>query len=214
VNVLHLLLVIWLLILNIKNKTWHHASQYIRSILHVIFFNSLYYFFCRDYLMWDFRSKVFKPITLRILHILLVNPLMLFLYLSKLPKKISQQVIHICRWITLSLLIEWIGQKKFKMIYFDHGWNIIWSLCIYVQMFILSLLVLKKPLITWSVSFVATGYLLFHFKVPVIKTLRKYIKDGKRLFLRNKRYGFLSVVFPLIIIIFFEFIRKKAIRNI
>jgi hypothetical protein len=161
--------------------------------------------------MWDFRSKVFKPLTLRFLHILIVNPLMLLLFLTKLPNKISRKMVYISKWITVSLLLEWIGQKKFKMIYFDHGWNIIWSLCIYLKMFILSILVLKKPVFTWAVSFVATVFLLLRFKVPVRKTMQKYMKDGKKLLRINQRYGFLYVIFSFLIIFIYKVITKKKL---
>ncbi|MDP4171582.1 MAG: CBO0543 family protein [Bacillota bacterium] len=118
-----------------------------------------------------------KTKEIRILHLLIIMPLLTLLFLSKSPKKLSRQIPYICKWVLASSIIEWIGQRIFKMIYFTNGWHIGWSICIYIKMYSFSLLMTKKPLITWFMSVASTVCFVYVFKVPVKENLREYYKE-------------------------------------
>ena len=56
--------------------------------------------------MWDFKSKVLKPKVIRCLHILVIDPLLILLYLSDIPKPFLERVIYISKWVVISTLIS------------------------------------------------------------------------------------------------------------
>ena len=129
--------------------------------------------------MWDFKSRIFKPKVIRALHILIINPLLILLYLSNVPKPFLKKVIYISKWVLISTFTEWIGKKKFKMLTFDHGWHLGWSMCIYIKLYIFSLLMIKRPLLTWIFSIISTVYFLYIFKVPLKKNMKDYLKEWR-----------------------------------
>lgn len=179
VEKLHFILASFLLVQNIKRKTWRYVSKYRLCIFYVSFFNLIYYILCKNFLMWDFKSKIFQPKIMRALHILVINPLLILLYLSDVPTSLHKKVIYISKWVVISTLIEWTGKKIFKMIVFDHGWHIGWSMCIYIKMYILSLLMTKRPLLTWMISMICTVYFLSIFKVPVKNNMKEYLREWR-----------------------------------
>ena len=176
---MHIILALFLLILNIKRKTWRYVSKFRLCIFYVSFFNLIYYILCKDFLMWDFKSKVLKPKVIRCLHILVIDPLLILLYLSDIPKPFLERVIYISKWVVISTFIEWIGKKKFKMLFFDNGWHIGWSMWIYIKMYICSLLMIKRPLLTWIISIISTVHFLYIFKVPLKKNIKDYLKEWR-----------------------------------
>ena len=122
---MHIILALFLLILNIKRKTWRYVSKFRLCIFYVSFFNLIYYILCKDFLMWDFKSKVLKPKVIRCLHILVIDPLLILLYLSDIPKPFLERVIYISKWVVISTLISIvIGlraiQKRSKRMWFSN----------------------------------------------------------------------------------------------
>ena len=162
---MHIILALFLLIQNIKRKTWRYVSKYRLCIFYVSFFNLIYYILCKDFLMWDFKSRIFKPKVIRALHILIINPLLILLYLSNVPKPFLKKVIYISKWVLIST--------------FDHGWHLGWSMCIYIKLYIFSLLMIKRPLLTWTFSIISTVYFLYIFKVPLKKNMKEYLKEWR-----------------------------------
>ena len=163
---MHILLAIWLLYLNLKNQTWRSFPQFSRSIIYVISFNGLYFFLCKDRLLWDFRSSYLKVKTVRRLQIFLITPLFILLFLSKYPKNLYNRILYICKWMGMSLLIESIALKRGAII-FKNGWNLNWSTIIYILMYVFSYLMSIKPLLTFTLSFAPTLFLLYHFQIPL-----------------------------------------------
>ncbi|SFE83384.1 hypothetical protein SAMN05192532_104272 [Alteribacillus iranensis] len=164
---MHILLALCLALFNIKRQNWRYVSRYSRSIWLVILFNLLYYFLCKNYLLWDFTSKKLGTKTVRFLHIFIINPLCILLFLSHYPSSWGRQVLYNIKWIIFSLLVEWVGKRYFKMIYFTHGWNLKWSALVYAKMYTFSLLVLKKPFLTYSLSGASAIFYLLLFRVPM-----------------------------------------------
>ncbi|WP_411955547.1 CBO0543 family protein [Alkalibacillus sp. S2W] len=163
---MHIIVSLLLLALNIQKKTWRNLPKYYHVLIYVSVFNCLYYVLCRNSLMWELKCKTLSTRAVRVLHILVVVPLLILLYLSDVPKSLSKQIVYICKWIMVSMFVEFIGQKL-KMISFHNGWNLYWSILIYTKMYIYSMLMVKKPLLTWMISIVSTIFFLLKFKVPV-----------------------------------------------
>ncbi len=158
-------------------------------MLYVSFFGLLYNILCKNYLMWDFKPT-FQYLNnrkiIRTLHIFIINPLLILSYLSTIPDSIWNKILYTGKWIISSTLVEWMGLRIFKVIFFNNGWNLGWSMLIYVKMYFLSYYMTKKPLLTWMLSFVSTIFFLIRFKVPVIHNVKEYKKEWKRIWTRKE----------------------------
>lgn len=191
--------------------------KHLDSILYVCSFNLLYYFLCKDYILWDFKPKKVNSIVIRIIHLIFIMPLIVLLYLEHFPKKKADQLIYIFKWVTSSAVIECIGQRLFNMIYFDNGWHMGWSIWIYVKMYTFSILFKKYPLLILTLSFSITGYLLYRFKVPLLSNMKEYWIETKRLLLYDKKatitylLSFASAVL-CIFSIYYYFRKNKTLR--
>ena len=173
---MHILLLAWLFQENTKNKTWKQFPKYYPNILYVALFNWLYYFLVRNKLLWELQSSIINRKTLKIIHICIINPLLILLYLSNLPNTFVKQFIYVIRWFTISTLVEGLFYKEGK-ISFYRGWNIGWSMVIYIKMYLFCLLFNKKPILTLILSIIDTIFLLLKFKIPVRKNLRKQFRN-------------------------------------
>jgi len=147
--------------------------------------NMFYYVLCYPRLTWDFSSKIFSSRFLRNLHTFIVNPLIILLFLHHIPKRLFHQVRYFIKWIFFSLMIEYIGHRFFRMIYFMRGWNLAWSAVLYGNMYFLSFLVRKHPLLTYFISFLFTAFLLFFFQIPIIPNLKNNWAIAKEIYRSN-----------------------------
>jgi len=165
-----------------------NLPKYLPSMLYDSFFNLLYHILCKDYLMWDFKPniKYLSSKILRALHIFVISPLLILSYLSTIPDSIGKKFLYTGKWIASSTLVEWMGQRIFKVIFFDNGWHLGWSMLVYVKMYFLSYLMTKKPLLTWILSFLSTIFFLIRFKVPVIHNLKDYQKEWRKIRARKQ----------------------------
>ncbi|WP_370529775.1 hypothetical protein [Alkalihalobacillus sp. AL-G] len=160
---MHVTVLLWLLFQNIKKETWKQYKTLYSSVCYVMSFNLLFYFLRIQKLPWDFKSSYFKTKTLRVLHLFLVTPLLIFSYLSTYPKTLFKQTIYIIKWVSFSSLIEVIA-LTFKAISYKGRWNIGWSVLIYFLMFLFSKSIQKKPVFTIALSVLTTILLdkIFH----------------------------------------------------
>ena len=210
---MHLILLLVILLISIRNQTFRNFHKHLDSILYVCSFNLLYYILCKDYILWDFKPKKVNSIVIRIIHLLFIMPLIVLLYLDHFPMKKVDQLIYIFKWVFSSTVIEYIGQRLFKMIYFDNGWNIGWSICIYVKMYTFSILLKKYPLSILTSSFGFTAYLLYKFKVPLLSNLKEYWIETKRL-VRLDRMAIVTIISTIFCIfsVFYYFRKSKTLR--
>ena len=175
---MHILLLAWLFRENYKNKTWKQLPKYYPNILYVALFNWLYYFLVQHKLLWELQSNFFNRKTLKIIHICIINPLLILFYLSNLPNTFVKQFIYVVRWIIISTLVEGLFYKEGKIAFY-RGWNIGWSMVIYIKMYIFCLLFNKRPILTLILSIIETICFLLKFKIPVRKNLRKQFRKWK-----------------------------------
>src|SRR4051812_34920162 len=172
---MHILLLAWLFLENYKNKTWKQLPKHYPNTLYVALFNWLYYFLVHHKLLWELQSKLFNKKTLKIIHICIINPLLILLYLSNLPNTLVKQFIYVVRWIIISTMVEWLFYKKGKIVFY-HGWNIGWSIVIYIKMYLFCLLLNKKPILIMNLSIIDTICFLLKFNIPVRKNMIKQVR--------------------------------------
>ncbi|KHF40025.1 CBO0543 family protein [Halalkalibacter okhensis] len=166
---MHLVLSLVVFLLNIKRKTYSNVKHYFPSIVYVMFFNSLYYYLFKHFLLWEFRSPVIKVKYLRGLYIFFIMPHVILLYLSEFPSLWYKQLIHIVKWIAVSAAIEFFLFHRNKFITFHHNWSIFWSVCVYIKMYLFSYLLLKRPLAIINASIASVVCALLVFKPPLSK---------------------------------------------
>jgi hypothetical protein len=176
---MHILLSLLLLTQNINKRTWRNFSEYSSSLFYVSFFNSLYYFLSKDFLLWDFNVKKSQLKIIRALHIFVITPSLVLLYLSNVPNSMLKHIAYLVKWVMSSTCVEWIAYKKLKMIDFYNGWHLGWSLLVYVKMYFFSWLVIRRPLLTWCISLAVTAFYLYIFNVPVKRNVKQQLEKWK-----------------------------------
>ncbi len=179
-----MILIVAIFLLNICGQTWKDVPKYYKSLAYVSFTNALYYYLFKRHLLWEFTPGDMNWKILRKIHIFFISPLLVLFYLSKLPQSLPKQVLHTMKWILASVFVEHYVVKQ-KMLTFKYGWNTIWSGMIYLQMYVYSYLFLKKPVLTWILSFCSIVFYMIKFKVPLT---RRLLKGPYFLFFKKKRF--------------------------
>lgn len=163
---MHIVLAVFLIVLNIKRKTWKNIKRHYSSILYVGFFNFLYYYTCKHFILWDYKSSYMSVRCVRALHLFVIMPLLTLLFLSNIPNSVVKKILHIIKWVLTSIVVEWFGLRKFNTIYFLHSWNLGWSALLYLLMYSLSYLIIINPILVGILSVCSFVFLVRYFKVP------------------------------------------------
>jgi hypothetical protein len=190
-------LILLIVLLNIVNSTWKDLAKYNKNLVFVIVINAFYYYLCKRHLVWEFRPGGFSWKWLRFYHTFVVTPLLILLYLSKLPSTVMQQVAYTINWVIGSFVVEY-GLLKLKMIKFKHGWNLIWSGLLYLKMYTYSHLFTTRPILASILSLFSIIFLMIKFRVPLTK---RHLKGPLFMLLpkrsrRSNKYKILIGSFP------------------
>lgn len=161
-------LILIIVLLNVVNKTWKDLSMYYKNLVFVTVINAFYYYLCKRHLVWEFRSGGFSWRWLRIYHTFVVTPLLILLFLSKLPNTLSKQIVYIINWVIGSFAVEY-GLHKLKMINFKYGWNVFWSGLLYLKMYTFSHLFTTRPILASILSLASIIFFIAKFRVPLTK---------------------------------------------
>lgn len=165
-------LILIIVLLNVFNKTWKDLAKYYKNLIFVIVINAFYYYLCKRYLVWEFRPGGLSWRWLRVNHTFVVTPLLILLYLSKLPNTLSKQIVYIINWVIGSFIVEY-GLHNLKMIRFKYGWNVFWSGLLYFKMYLYSHIFTKNPITASVLSLLSIIFLIVKFRVPLTKRLLK-----------------------------------------
>lgn len=176
VKSMHIMLVLSIILLTIYSKSWRDIPKYFKNMVFVSSFNGLYYLLCRRHLVWEFIPNGINWFLIRIAHSMVVTPLFVLIFLSKMPSTLFKKILHFIRWILVSSAVEhWIHKKK--LILYAHGWNIFWSGVLYLKMFTYSYLFTKRPFLALFLSLYSTIFFIFKFKVPLrMKHFSRYFE--------------------------------------
>lgn len=172
----HIILVWSIILLTITSKSWRDIPKYFKNMVFASSFNGLYYLLCRRHLVWEFIPDGINWFNIRAAHSIIVTPLLVLVFLSKMPSTIFKKIIHVIRWITISSAVEYFIHKKHLILY-AHGWNIFWSGVLYLKMFMYSYLFTKRPILALFLSLYSTIFFIFKFHVPLrIKHFSRYME--------------------------------------
>lgn len=163
----HIFLVIIVILLTISSNSFREIPKYYKNMVYVSSFNAIYYFLCRRHLVWEFiPSTGIHWLLLRVVHTMIVTPLLVLVFLSNMPNTLFRQFIHFIHWVTISSAVEYLIHKKHLILY-AHSWNVFWSGVLYFKMFLYSHLFTKRPILTLFLSLCSTVYFIFKFNVPL-----------------------------------------------
>lgn len=168
----HLTIILILIFANIYKKTWRQIPAHKNTILFVVFWNSFYYYICKRYLVWEFKTRIIPWRVMRFLHIWIATPLVTLLYLANLPDQFKKKVYYLLKWSIGSFFLE-IYMYKQGLLRFKHGWNVLWSGLLYFKWYLYSDLYRKNPLLTWGLSVISLVFFVVKFKVPFSKRMLK-----------------------------------------
>lgn len=163
---LNIIIIVLLFLLNIKYQSFKYLKKYASTMVYVSTFNALYYYLCKHYLLWDFKSIYLSVRWLRALHIFILTPFLVLLYLTNFPRKIEQQPIYILKWVAVSSICEFIVFKQ-GILFFKRGWNIGWSALLYLKMYVYSYFFKEHKLTVLGLSIITTVTALKIFNVPL-----------------------------------------------
>ncbi|WP_062353476.1 CBO0543 family protein [Bacillus kwashiorkori] len=160
----HLYLILGIIFFS--RKSWSDIPKYYKNMLYVGTFNSLYYLLCRRHLVWEFTPFGFKWAIVRIIHIVIVTPLIILTYLSNAPNSLFKQIIYTIKWVVGASFVEFVAHKQ-KLIMYAHRWNVFWSSLLFTLMFIFSKLFSKNAILTIILSCLSTCFFIIKFDVPI-----------------------------------------------
>jgi hypothetical protein len=172
----HFVLVMGIILISILGNNLRDVPKYYKNMLYVSSFNTIYYFLCRRHLVWEFIPSGINWWVIRLVHIFIVTPILILMFLSKMPSELIKQLEYILKWITISTVVEYFAQKR-KLILYAHGWNIFWSSLLYFMMYTYSYLYSRRPSLTLVLSMCSTVFYVIKFKVPLrLKHYSRYFE--------------------------------------
>ena len=96
----------------------------------------------------------------------LIFPCVVILFLSRYPKGRMKQLAYLCAFIAVMSFVEIVLYSHGEIKYYN-GWNLWWSILLYVGVFPLLRLHYKNPIWAWVILFALVAGGVFHFKIPL-----------------------------------------------
>lgn len=164
---MHLAITIWAIIASWRSWTWKHFYEFHATIIYVSAMNLLYIYFTTGYILWEMQPDLGLPLSIvDMMYTFIIFPCTAILFLTKYPTIFSKKVYHILKWITIYIVVEWIGHVLNRITY-ENGWNLWWSLLFLIMMFPMFRLHYKRPLLAYLLTIIFIFLILYFFQVPL-----------------------------------------------
>ena len=151
---------------------WRNWKKYYPTILFIISVDFFISILMYESPLWTIQGSLLIPnhTIADFFMVFLSFSQMVLIYLSNYPYKSKwyRQFIYVGLWALLYILIEIIFMYA-KLISYQNGWNIWWSMLVWIFMFIGLRLHHTKPLWAWLLCFVCTTFLIIYFHIPITK---------------------------------------------
>ncbi|WP_408011049.1 CBO0543 family protein [Pseudalkalibacillus sp. A8] len=146
---------------------WKNWRKYHATILYLISMNLLYFFLCKDQLMWRLVPDSGITYTVsELIYLFIVFPATVILFLTGYPKTLGRKFFHNAKWVGIYIGFEALG-NVFKKIEYFHGWNFFYSFVFLCIMFPMLRLHYLKPLTAYFVSIFIILFLLLYFDISL-----------------------------------------------
>ena len=150
-----------------KKGDWKHWKQYYPTILFYIIISINESIITNKIVLWQFYgSSSFDQISDYLLEFV-TFPCIIILFLSNYPQNRVRQMIYLASYIFVLSLSEY-GFYISNEIKYYNGWNLWWSVLLYMVAFPLLILHYKKPLLAWPVVMTLTYGLMRYFKISLM----------------------------------------------
>ncbi len=164
---MHVSLVLLSIFATWKQGNWKNWSQYHATILYLISMNLLYFFLCRNQLLWRIVPDMgISYVVTELLYLFVIFPATVILYLSNYPTTTFGKVLRMLKWVGIYIGFEALGNAFGKIEYF-RGWNLFYSFLFLCIMFPMLRLHYVKPLLSYLISIIIIIILLFSLNIPL-----------------------------------------------
>jgi hypothetical protein len=151
---------------------WKNWKKYYPTILFIISVDFFISILTYEYPLWTFHGAILIPNHTITDFLIAFTGLsqMALIYLSRYPYKSEwyRQLVYVALWASSYILIEFIFMFA-KLITYNHGWNIGWSILVWFFVFIGLRLHYTKPLWAWLLCFLCTAFMIIYFHIPISK---------------------------------------------
>jgi len=149
-----------------KWGAWKRWREFYPTILYMIIANLTYAVIFFEHRLWIFVSFMGDSMICLVMKFL-IYPSAVILFLTHYPRGAFRQLLYITFWAAANTLLEYVAYA-FGGIYYDHGWNLLWSFVLLEIAFALVRLHHKRPLLAWlpSVALGAATALIFGLPYP------------------------------------------------
>ncbi|MCS0673599.1 CBO0543 family protein [Cytobacillus firmus] len=132
---MHCILVILVIIFAYFKGDWHNWERYYPSMLYISVASFIYEFISHSHFhLWELEKGLLNLMGVHLLHNILINPLIGFMFLSNIPSRLKKQIFYYAKWMVLFWAAEWLA-NRFSFISYHNGWNIWWSFLFVIIMF-------------------------------------------------------------------------------
>jgi hypothetical protein len=167
---MHVGLTIFVLIFAGWKGDWRSWERYTLTIFYVIASNLLYYFFCHDYLLWEYKAERFpsSQTVVDLIYTFIILPAITLVFLSRFPytKPISFKMKYMAYWVVASMAVEY-PLCQFGRLLMKNGYEYWMDFFFYIVMYGMIRLHHSKPLVAYGASIPIILFLLWFFQVPI-----------------------------------------------
>lgn len=165
----HITLGVWSVIAAWKWADLKNWKKYHSTMLFMSFGNLVYSLLVNEpnFFLWRYNhSSYLSPELTAFLYCIIAFPATVITFLSNYPKKIRKQFVHIVKYAAIYVVLEIVALNTGNILH-SNGWSIWWSIWFDLITFSVLQLHHESPLKAYLISALITGYLLFHFHVPL-----------------------------------------------
>ncbi|MCC3646658.1 hypothetical protein LIS77_13540 [Cytobacillus firmus] len=124
---MHCILVLLVSILSYIKGDWKNWERYYPTMLYISVASFIYEFISHSHFhLWELEKGLLNLMGVHLLHNIIINPLIGFVFLSNYPSCLKNKIFYYARWMFLFWAAEWLA-SRFHFISYHNGWNIWWS---------------------------------------------------------------------------------------
>lgn len=151
---------------------WRNWSKYYSTILFFGFSNLCNCLLTYHYTLWSFTPVIINATFVNIIMSCITFPAIILIFIYHYPYLGSRftKFLYIIAWVIFFNFYEFLFYLL-GLIYYEHGWNLLWSFFFDLAFFPLMLLHYRKPPLAWLVAAALgiTIFLGFHIPIQSIK---------------------------------------------
>lgn len=138
-------------------------KEHYSTVLYVITIDLVYNVLFYDYSLWEYAGL---HIISNFIFMFIVYPCAINLFLQYYPKGFLKGAFYILLWTTGNFILEYISVRTGGLLRY-HGWNLLWSIGVFLAGFTLIRIHTKHSYIVWPISAFIFALAGLIFKLPL-----------------------------------------------